>query len=446
MGWLLIPVGLLAWIRGIGYLLPLAVLVSVLQGASVLNLSEPQSYSLSPYYFVCLLIATRMLLFWRTKDWLAPLQGSSGIFFRRLLYFSMWSTFSAFAFPFLFAGTGVYNPRIGIDDQYLNLTPLVWNLGNLSQVVYLWLNVMVLFSAWRYGRKVAMRHRVRLTLYWTGAIVITIGLYQKGCFTFGWPFPFDFFYSNQHALTEWGGASRIFSTFSEPSLFSAFLVIYILYVIIHRGFLWLKTMALLLAGLELIWSEASTGYIAFGLVLGWFLWLRVFKPLFGQGRIKKSGLFAMVGILIIVGAFLSANGMEVIDRVLFQKVDTLSAVHRLAADWQAVQLFLETGGLGVGLGSNRPSSFLTFLLSTVGALGVFLFVSIMRAQSVMLARARQQLSSIAANEIDAAKWAWFGMILSMLIAIPDLASQMLWVMWIVMLISIRSADLTPRFH
>ena len=128
---------------------------------------------------------------------------------------------------------------------------------------------------------------------------------------------------------------------------------------------------------------------------------------------------------------------DTIDRVLFQKGDSLSAVYRWEADWYAVQLFFETGGLGVGLGSNRPSSFLTFLLSTVGLPGTFLFFSIVGAQTGMLAHARKKQRNINESDIDAATWSWFGVLLSMSIAIPDIASQLLWVMWIMLLVSIR---------
>lgn len=451
-GWILIPIALLAFAKGIVFLLPLVVISSVFQASAVLNFYEPIQYSITPYYFVCLLIAFRLILLIFCNFWMVLLPIPQ--LFRRSIFFFLWAMVSATVMPFIFEGIGTFNPRTGMDAQYQNLTPLTWNLGNLTQLLYLLLNIMLLFIAWHYGREATLRRRLFNAFNLSGIFVILVALYQKGSFVFGWPFPADFFYSNPAARVPGEdiiGLTRVFSTFSEPSLCSAFLVAFLIFTFNSPSNstprVFMKLIIILAGTVTLFWTQATTGFAAIVLVMaGWF-GLRLIKPLLQGTSTKKQQLtITIVMVILIAGLIAGVFAVKETDlthQVFFQKADTLSVVYRTAADWYAIQLFIDTWGGGVGLGSNRPSSFLTFLLSTMGLPGILLFLALIDAQIRMYAQKLQELGKFEGGVLPAAFWTWIGVLLSMSIAIPDIAWQLLWVTWIMLLVSIRSTGSSP---
>ena len=87
--------------------------------------------------------------------------------------------------------------------------------------------------------------------------------------------------------------------------------------------------------------------------------------------------FCLVAPLILVLLF-SSGYREVLTAATVSKGESGSFINRTASDLYSLQLLLQTYGIGVGLGSNRTSSFLSTLFSNVGvagtlAYGVFYF-------------------------------------------------------------------------
>jgi len=66
--------------------------------------------------------------------------------------------------------------------------------------------------------------------------------------------------------------------------------------------------------------------------------------------------------------------LETVRHLTLDKTTTSSGEERLYADVHALNLLLESGGLGVGWGSNRPSSFAAYVLSNTGVVGFGLLV------------------------------------------------------------------------
>ncbi|WP_280741347.1 hypothetical protein [Polynucleobacter sphagniphilus] len=107
-----------------------------------------------------------------------------------------------------------------------------------------------------------------------------------------------------------------------------------------------------------------------------------------------------------------------------EKTDTLSAVYRFAADKYSINILIDTYGVGAGLGSNRPSSFLTFLISTLGIVGLFIFIILIFMQI--------KISLIKINyeyKITPFIFLFISTLVPMIIGIPDIDFQMLWVNW-----------------
>src|SRR3546814_20786278 len=87
---------------------------------------------------------------------------------------------------------------------------------------------------------------------------------------------------------------------------------------------------------------------------------------------KLLALTVMVVGIVAAVVYISQN-WAVIDRVLtaavYEKQETSSYVQRSGVDRMALNITVETGGLGLGLGSHKPNSLLMTLLSTTGVLG-----------------------------------------------------------------------------
>jgi len=100
-----------------------------------------------------------------------------------------------------------------------------------------------------------------------------------------------------------------------------------------------------------------------------------------------------------------------------QKQESGSFINRLAADAYALNLFVMTKGIGVGMGSNRPSSLITSLLSTVGLLGLIVFLL-----------AYFKLLSNAARNHPELLWAGLAFFLCLATSGPDYDQPWIWVL------------------
>ena len=104
---------------------------------------------------------------------------------------------------------------------------------------------------------------------------------------------------------------------------------------------------------------------------------------------------------------------------MLNKADSSSGVGRSTADALALQTFIESAGLGVGVGSTRASSFLATLLATTGLPGVLAF----GAFAVTLVQACYRSAD---NESRQLCFALIGFLIVWIIAIPDLVQATFW--------------------
>jgi hypothetical protein len=125
----------------------------------------------------------------------------------------------------------------------------------------------------------------------------------------------------------------------------------------------------------LLLTTSSTAYLLLTtmlLAIGvWQVILLAFGKIVNLNTFTKMliGLFA----LMTIGLFLIISFYDLVDSVLINKVDSGSFMARTYSDIMALGIWLQSYGLGVGLGSNRPSSFVTSLLSNLGLIGFVLF-------------------------------------------------------------------------
>lgn len=100
-----------------------------------------------------------------------------------------------------------------------------------------------------------------------------------------------------------------------------------------------------------------------------------------KGRVRTSDLAllyaALAGVAIVLAIYLYNNNAfdgvrKLLDAAIFNKASSSSAAERGYWNMRSLETFIETGGLGVGMGSSRASNWLIAVLSQTGAIGAAL--------------------------------------------------------------------------
>ncbi len=333
-----------------------------------------------------------------------------------LLAFTAIGLIGAVFLPRVFAGIAhAMGSRGSINEAAFN--PVSPSGTNIIQAFYLVLN-FTLFSIASY--LVATReHGVRWALKGVAyglAFACVLGLYQLAAYYLGLPWPTEIINSNtgvgQFPEQMAGGIKRITSTFWEPSLL---------------GYNFVGCLGLFLLGgrapalgvfalCVLMLSTSSLGY--FGLVALVGVWLALDKRVTAGVKARVAAAVAFTCLTFIGIDYLLLDSQALHDLVL-NKADSSSGVGRSTADALALQTFIESAGLGVGVGSTRASSFLATLLATTGLPGVLAFCAF--AGSLVLGCYRS-----ADAESRQLCFGLIGFLIVWFIAIPDLVQATFW--------------------
>lgn len=340
-----------------------------------------------------------------------PFRGAETIL---LAAFAVWATFITLLGPRIFAGTGVISPRLGVDDQLAAQTPLEFTISNVAQLAYMLLGVGVVIYVLSLRR---LSPRVLEVGIWVGLLFTAA---NATFLTIGLSFPRELFDTIPTIYYQSGG--RLRGPFAEPSVLGAFLVAAAAYLV-HRALRaegWKRLIPIIgvvLAGWEFYLSTSGTVFVAGAVVsamgVAWFVvrWIR--SGLRGMEYVTLLGLTILTVTLSQWGRVYGF-----LDALVGNKLVSDSLQNRSAADEIAYQITLETLGVGVGLGSNRPSGFIAMLLSCVGLIGTALFLA-------TVARAAFRTLGIA-PEYAGSAWALIGVVTALTIAKADLGTPMLW--------------------
>ncbi len=309
-----------------------------------------------------------------------------------LLLLTCWGLLSAALLPRWFAGeTQILTVDRGSADLRVMLYQLRPVSGNMTQAGYL-LGSLLTFLA---GRSL-LRNREQL-LAARDAVLLLAGLNVAAAllnlaeYYLGVPSLLPYLrtagYSVFEAYEE-AGLVRIQGTFAETSAFSAFTLPLFafatncwLYGVRPRlsGLLALASLSLLLVSTS---GTAYAGLLSYLAVLGGGL---VWAWLAGRGVPRRGELLALAGVVGVIACCALLFEPRFVHRIgdffeltLLNKLQSSSGVERSSWNQQALQNFLDTGGVGVGLGSARASSFPLVLLSNLGILGVVFFLGFLR--------------------------------------------------------------------
>lgn len=397
------------------YFLPIT---SIFLASSALNFQLwERDYGLHPYYMLSAFFGLRIFYdLLRIKN--------SKITKANLI----WLTFLFYAFfvtilsTELFSGFPVFDPRKGIDEGVYEKEELKFSLNNVTQLIYLAFNIgfIVGFTAWYRSRELIQRRQIMhrlLSGFLIAGLLNTLAVFLQ---KFGF-YPYALTHNHPSyslQLESWvDSIERSQGFFTEPSYSGGFLVAFAAYLtcltIFSFRLRWL--FFLILAGFSILLTASSTGY-AGGVVLA----VAAFVLLIMRSRISKLAFAASLFMLLFV-LTISLSSYEYIRLVLLEKSQTMSFLHRISSDLHALWLLEQSYGLGVGLGSNRPSSFLTYMLGNVGILGFLLFFS-----AIGLTIANAWFKGENLSQLRGIALALIFLLLTKALALPDLFSPDMW--------------------
>jgi len=326
----------------------------------------------------------------------------------------LWGVVVTLTGPTVFAGMPVVASGKGLDNQIGRWSELDYTTSNAAQMIYLFLNLALLMAL----------ASSQDTKHWIPSIPAVVGTWVAAVMWLfreaGVPWPSELF-ANSPRRTYASGA-RLAGQFTEPSHLGAFAlvsaVLLTVTVLIKQPRRALRVLYLLTIGADILLiveSEALTALAGAGiftiLALSWGLY-RVLL------RNAKIPIFLPFFLAVMVVAL--PKVVEFTQGVIEYKFQARRSIAgRSSADATSLQVFLDSGGFGVGLGSNRSSSMLLLLLSTVGIVGTLIFFLLMgRAISDGL-RDRSRLPFVAAL---------IAILSASLASLPDLVSPMTWLL------------------
>lgn len=229
------------------------------------------------------------------------------------------------------------------------------------------------------------------------------------------------FYNNTNMDLQLGGSMypwampRLYATFQEPSYCSAFLVGSFFFLIAckinnKKDIYWI-----LLVLLEIILTFSSTAYGALAICGICYMII---------SRNKKALKFLVpVGLLAMIVLVLSGDLVNIINDVIFTKMDVTksgSAWERNSWNEKSWDSFLSSPILGVGYKNCRASYFLYSILGQLGVLGLLSWIGIWIPSLLKAVRNKKNEGIVAISLFI------LGVIISMLISLPDIDFCIFW--------------------
>jgi hypothetical protein len=435
LGVIFIVAGVACFLFRRSYLLPLVVIASVFEAGSIFNSNLSDfSFGVQPFYVIEIFVLLHLVLRTLGRKKLLPTKNVRvhGIVVA-LCVFWLWCFFSAFVMPRLFAGTLVSSPR----DELHDFVPLQWTLSNLAQAGYLTLNIGTVIYALQVVRTREQADQLRRALYWAVFIVVIISFAQTFADQVGLEFPYELFNNNsgysQGFNQAAGSMHRAASTFLEPSMAGSYLAAVtcgLLAGFFRDGRQMSRLLPIFAVLSALVLTLSTTGFvtIAIGMAL-LILYSRRSRRVEQPHKWSASKWILILSVIGVTVYFVlsSSDLMDAILAMTLEKMDSFSFWGRLAKEMQAIVVFVNTYGLGAGLGSNRSSGLLTTLLSSVGLVGTITF-------GYILYRITKLFPGVSAGRsLQVAYWSLLVITISEVVAVPDINRPVFWALFVIVM-------------
>jgi hypothetical protein len=303
-----------------------------------------------------------------------------------LTAFLAYGLLSALVLPRLFAGQIEVTPVAA----YASGTSLVGpTSGNITQSCYLTLSYAIALCFALIGQREDFQKHFLVSLLAGASALIASGVIDLICYRFGLTGLLDPLRTASYALltdVEAEGAKRVVGFMAEASVYGSTCVNFLAVLAFLRPLfpralqpLVVITLFALITMIALSTSSgAYVGFAVFLVVYALDLLIRMRSPLaiLQDGALLEIGLLAGALFIFLVIFFASPHlfdaALGMIDKMVFQKSYSASYVERSAWTRVGWQAFLDTGGLGVGIGSLRTSNWFVSILGSTGIFGSML--------------------------------------------------------------------------
>jgi len=439
-GVILIPLGLLIAVLPWRYCLMGLVPFAMMSPAAVVNVG---SFGIQPGYYLAILLICRTAVEIMVNRF--TLNSFALARMRPLFYFATVAFIALFIALCFFQGQ-VETLR-GTSGFKANLaSPFHLDRENFTQVAYLIENICLVYILAHQGARQAFPillkdwDRAMVCGLWFSAAVC---LWQFASLYGGLYFPSDFFYSNagynRADSQSMVGLFRINGPFEEPSTlgyaFTGFLLFaWLRYRLYPTAFSVAMIAACIFCMLVSTSTTAYFGGFLFGCIVLYDVAAQRLHLLSKDFRLS-SGQIAAIAIIVVAvlgGGFIVARNWEAIDAILqmtiFQKSESSSFQQRAFADTLGIQVFMQTYGIGLGLGSHKPNSLVIALLSNTGIVGTVLFGTWLY---ILLRPIRGPFDSATLAMLRRAirpfQWGVLGLVFIHVFSNPNLSTMNLWV-------------------
>lgn len=442
-GGLFLPLALFITLFRRAWLLPLLCVAAVMQSPSVADVSvDGTTLGITPFFAVSLFVAFDLLRRVARQRGLELGEGPA----RRLVL--LWFAYGAYALvatlvlPWVFEGTPVHSP-MDKAGAHASLVPLAFSSSHLAQLANLGFVLVALAWLVQQADDERLQHRMLVSVAFALLVATAVGLQQRLAWNGLLPMWAEFWASNptyaQNYRSFAGPVPRVSWPFVEASYASAW------YAAVLGGFLVLFLASLrrhaalglaIVAAVALANSLGATGLLAVTaflvLTLGVASVLAVrYRSLRGV-LVYQTALGALVAACLVLAAYLVLRHYGLLgtvvsagDQWLQGPARTLWGDLRPHADRHALSLLVSSHGLGVGMGSNRGSSFFIAMLGSVGLPGTMIFIAAVVYQFRLLGA---RLPFAANNPSLFFLGAGISGLLAVGISIPDQNWPALWVL------------------
>jgi hypothetical protein len=405
IGFLFAAAGVYAMFKSIRSAIYILCFSTLFGAAAALKLESVGGASIQPFHFMLMfivaIVALRPMLL---SVSLSSLQYPGPGFW--LLIFTLYSTLTAAFLPRLFeSATVVYSIARGNELHQIVSSALSPTSSNITQSVYMLGNLTCFAIVTGIARLGGMALFAK-SLIVTAIACLVFAVADFVTYKTGTTELLSVIRNANYRMLNDGdiaGFKRIVGSFSEAGVFgyvTLALFAFVLALILEgypQRYLTFLAGALFIA---LLLCTSTTAYVASAATFLVFLGICLTRILRRTASIRHLGFvglcvavipFVVMTVLLLPSVAQSIG--DLLSVVLTNKLETQSGEERMRWNAQALVSFLDTSGLGAGLGSIRASSFVVALLANVGIVGALLFAVFMISliKSHMMRRGASQI-------------------------------------------------------
>ncbi len=276
--------------------------------------------------------------------------------------------------------------------------------GNYTQSCYIMLSYGTALAFSTIGQSDALRIYYLRALLWAAYVLVLTGIIDLITYNLHIGYVLEPFRTATYSFlvdVEAEGAKRVVGLMTEASSFGTVCVGLMASLVFLRPFYkqglehLLALVAIALLGAMTILSTSSTGLVGLG-VLGFIYGVDLLYRTLDASNKRRDEIkqeFAVIFLVVFVaiaGTLLKPSLLDpvstMIDGLVYEKAKSASYAERTMWTRIGWQAFLDTGGMGAGLGSIRVSNWAVSILGSTGLFGAMLMFGFIAQQALTVPR------------------------------------------------------------